>query len=66
MKYISLEFAQRNNLKKIYGIVEEDMSKVILMLERLKEKNVQYYSIDLILFDELNHTARIEVSCWSD
>lgn len=67
MKQISQEQAKKCNLKKVGKIIEEDMSKVILMIERLKEnKRIEYYSADLILFDEINHQGNIEISFWSD
>ena len=64
---ISPHYAKTNNLKKVGRVIEEDMSKVILMIERLKEnKKIKYYCVDLILFDEYNHKGNIEISFWSD
>ena len=66
MKYISQEYAKQNNLKKVGNIVQEDMSKVILMIERLKEhKKIHFYTLDLILFDEINHQGTIQISFWN-
>ncbi|MBS3092978.1 hypothetical protein J4456_00160 [Candidatus Pacearchaeota archaeon] len=65
MKLITHQDAEARGLKKIGSIIEEDMSKVILMIERLKEnKKIEYYSADLILFDEVNHVGNIEISFW--
>lgn len=65
MKLITRREADSRGLKKIGSIIEEDMSKVILIIERLKErKEIEFYSADLILFDEINHIGNIEISFW--
>ena len=65
MKLITQQEAEYLGLQKIGTIVDEDMSKVILMIERLKEnKSITYYSADLILFHEVNHIGNIAISFW--
>jgi hypothetical protein len=67
MKEITKEFAQFHNLKKLGSIIDNDISKTILKIERLKEnKMILYYTMDLIIFDSIKHQGTIEVSFWTD
>jgi hypothetical protein len=67
MKEISKKYAKDHNLKLIGKIRENDMSKIILKIERLKEnKKIKYYCMDMILFDSIKHRGDIEVSFWGD
>ncbi len=67
MKEISKIYAEKNKLMHICSIIENDMSKVILMIERFKEnKDIKYYVVELILFDQLTHKSEIKVSFWGD
>lgn len=67
MKQISKDQIRYNNLKMIGSIIDNDMSKIILTIERLKEyKRIKYYSMDLILFNQLTHQGKISVSFWTD
>jgi hypothetical protein len=67
MKQITKAYAKKENLKLIKSISGEDMSKMILLIERLKEeRSIKYYSMDLILFDQINHYGEIIVSFWGD
>lgn len=67
MKEIKKEFVKSHNLKKVGTIQDNDMSKIILKMERLKEnKNIKYYTMDLIIFDTIKHLGNIEVSFWTD
>jgi hypothetical protein len=67
MKEITKEYAKSHNLKKIGIVRDDDMSKIILKLERLKEnKNIKYYCIDLIVFDSEKHLSDIQASIWKD
>jgi hypothetical protein len=59
--------AIENNLKLVGGIAAKDMSKVILLIERLKEnKNIKYYVIESIVFNENTHDGEIKVSFWGE
>ncbi|MBS3092642.1 hypothetical protein J4466_04445 [Candidatus Pacearchaeota archaeon] len=67
MKQITKSYAQLNNLKKVGKITNNDMSKIILMMERLKEnKKINYYIVDMIVFNQETHEGKIEVSFWRD
>ena len=67
MEIISKSYAEKNNLRHIGSIVDNDMSKIILMLERLKEnKDIKYYIVEIILFNQLTHKGQIKVSFWGD
>ena len=67
MKIISKSYAEKNNLKYICSITDNDMSKIILVIERLKEnKNIKYYIVEIILFNQLTHKGQIKVSFWGD
>ena len=67
MEIISKSYAEKNNLRHIGSIVDNDMSKIILMLERLKEnKDIKYYIVEIILFNQLTHDGEIKVSFWGD
>ena len=67
MKQISKEKIKSNNLKMIGSITDNDMSKIILAMERLKEdKRIKYYLVDLILFNQITHKGKIVVSFWGD
>lgn len=67
MKQVTKLYAELNNLKKLGSITNTDMSRIILIMERLKEnKNVKYYSVDLILFNQETHAGEINISFWTD
>jgi len=67
MQEITKEYAELNNLKKLAKARNSDISKLILLVERLKEnKKIKYYSMDLIIFDSINHRGEIEISFWGD
>jgi len=67
MREITNEYALSKNMKKVWEISVNDMSKVILMIERLKEnKRIKYYTVDLILFNQYAHEGVINVSFWGD
>ena len=67
MKGISKSYAERNKLSNICSIIENDMSKVILIIERLKEnKDIKYYIVEMILFNQLTHKGQIKVSFLGD
>ena len=52
-------------LKKLGKIRNSDMSKIILMMERLQEsKKIEYYCVDFILFDPKKHIGNIQISFW--
>ena len=65
MREISKEYVKLNNLKRLGSLTSNDMSKVILMIERLKEnKRIKYYTVDLILFNQDTHNGTINASFW--
>jgi len=65
MKETTRKQAAENNLKLVGGITANDMSKVILLIERLKEnKNIKFYIIESIVFNENTHDGEIQVSFW--
>jgi len=67
MREISKEYVKLNNLKRLGSLTSNDMSKVILMIERLKEnKRIKYYTVDLILFNQYAHEGVINVSFWGE
>ena len=67
MKEISREFAVKNRLREIGRMSNNDMSQVILVMERLKEsKKIKYYCMETIVFDKINQQANIHVSFWTD
>ncbi|MBI2629290.1 hypothetical protein HYW74_04350 [Candidatus Pacearchaeota archaeon] len=67
MKQINKSYAEINNLKRIGKITDNDMSKIIIMMERLKEnKKINYYIVDMIIFNQETHEGKIEVSFWGD
>ena len=67
MQEITKEYAKLNNLKKVARVRNNDISKLILLIERLKEnRKVSYYSMDFIIFDSINHIGNIEISFWAD
>ena len=67
MREITKEYVKEHHLKKVARAENSDMSKLILLMERLKEnKQIKYYSMDLIIFDTLNQTGNIEISFWAD
>ena len=67
MKQITGTYAELNNLKKVGKITDNDMSKIILMMERLKESNkANYYIMDMIIFNQETHEGKIDVSFWGD
>ena len=67
MKQITSTYAELNNLKRIGKISDNDMSKIILMIERLKESNkANYYIMDMIIFNQETHEGKIDVSFWRD
>ena len=67
MKEITKKQAIEKNLKLINKITGKDMSKIILLIERLKEnKTIKYYAIDSIIFNENTQDGEIQVSFWGD
>ncbi len=67
MQLTTKEQVIENNLKLLGRISENDMSKVAIIMERLKEnKRIKYYIIDMIIFNQNTHTGIIEVSFWGD
>jgi ribosomal protein L7Ae-like RNA K-turn-binding protein len=67
MKQVSKEYIKSKKLKLIGSIADTDMSKIILKMERLKEdKSINYYSVDLILFNQETHMGEIRVSFWGE
>jgi hypothetical protein len=65
MRETTRKQAIENNLKLVGGITAKDISKVILLIERLKEdKNIKYYIIESIVFNENTHDGEIRVSFW--
>jgi len=67
MKEITKQQATENNLKLVGTMAGKDMSKIILIIERLKEnKKVKYYIIESIVFNENTHDGEIRVSFWSE
>ena len=67
MREITKEYAKEHNLKRLARAENSDMSKLILLMERLKEnKQIKYYSMDLIIFNTINQTGNIEISFWAD
>jgi hypothetical protein len=67
MKEITKKQAAESKLKLIGKISGEDMSKIILAMERLKEKKeIKYYVIESIIYNENNSNGEIHVSFWGD
>ena len=67
MRETTRKQAIENNLKLLGSVTAKDMSKVILLIERLKEnKNVRYYIIESIVFNENTSDGEIQVSFWSE
>ena len=67
MKEISKSYALINGLRKRLIIHNEDMSKIVLAIERLKEnKEIKYYSVDLIIFNQIKHKGDITISFYGD
>lgn len=67
MKQITKDYAKKNRLKLIRSVSGNDMSKIILAIERLKEdKTIRYYTMDMILFNQLTHKGEISVSFWGE
>ena len=65
MKEITRKQAIEKNLNLVGSLFERDMSKTILFIERLKEnKNIKYYTIESIIFNENTHDGEIKVSFW--
>jgi len=65
MKEINREQATEKNLKLIGKASEKDMSKIILLIERMKEyKNIEYYMIESIIFNENTQDGEIKISFW--
>lgn len=67
MKEITRKQAEEGNLKLIGNIAGKDMSKVILLIERLKEnKKIKYYVVELIVYNQNTQEGEIQVSFWGD
>jgi hypothetical protein len=67
MLEITKQKAIERNLKLIGRINGKDMSKIILMMERLKEnKKIKYYIIESIIYNEKTQEGNIIVSFWTD
>lgn len=65
MKEISQKQAKEQNLKLVKTISADDMSKVILTIERMKEDNqIKFYTINSIIFNQMNHKGNFNVSFW--
>lgn len=67
MKEITPRYANSKNLKLIKQVSATDFSKIILMMERLKEnQKIGYYSVDMILFNKETHKGEFNFSFWGD
>ncbi|MFA5258790.1 MAG: hypothetical protein WC979_06320 [Candidatus Pacearchaeota archaeon] len=67
MKEITRKQAESRNLKLIGNIALGDMSKAILLIERLKEnKKINYYVVELIVFNQNTNEGEIQVSFWGE
>ncbi|MGV8152412.1 MAG: hypothetical protein ACP5OG_04980 [Candidatus Nanoarchaeia archaeon] len=67
MKQITEDYALKHNLKKAGKIRNSDMSKIILLMQRLKEdKKIKYYCMDMIIFEPESNKGDIQVSFWKD
>jgi hypothetical protein len=67
MQEITKKQAVEKNYKLIANYAEKDMSKIILLIERLKEnKKIKYYIIESIIFNENTHEGEMRVSFWGD
>jgi hypothetical protein len=66
MKEITKQQALESKLKLVGRICGKDMSKIILVIERLKEKNIKYYMIESIVFNQNTQDGEICVSFWTD
>lgn len=67
MKKLPNDFKKKNNLRLIKTYSNNDMSKIILLIERLKEdERIKYYSVDLILFNQKTHKSEIKISFWGE
>jgi hypothetical protein len=67
MKEITKQYATENNLKQLGIIKDMDMSKIILKLERLKEnKDIKYYCVNFIVYEQAKDEGNIEVSLWGN
>ena len=65
MKETTRKQALENNLKLLGSVTAKDMSKVILLIERLKEnENIKYYIIESIVYNENTSDGEIQVSFW--
>jgi len=67
MKETTRKQALEKNLKLLGSVTAKDMSKIILLIERMKEnKNIKYYIIESIVFNENTHDGEIQVSFWGE
>ena len=67
MKEITRQQALEKELKLVGKLSAKDMSKIILLIERLKEnKKIKYYIIESIVFNENTHDGEISVSFWGE
>ncbi|VVB79005.1 Uncharacterised protein [uncultured archaeon] len=67
MKEINKNRANEMNLKLIGRVGNSDFSKLILLIERLKEnKNAMYYAMDLILYNQDTEKGEYHVSFWGE
>ncbi len=67
MKQIKNSEAKKGKLQLIETISSNDMSKIILAIERLKEnEKIKYYSIDMIIFNQETHKGEFKASFWGE
>lgn len=67
MKEISRRQAIKENLNFINVIVETNLSRTILMIERLKENpKIGYYTLELAIIKEETNNGHIVVSFWGE
>jgi len=67
MKEITRQQAIENQLQLFGKLSENDMSKIILLIERLKEnKNIKYYVVESIVFNENTYEGEIHISFWGE
>jgi len=65
MKEITKKQAIERKLRHIASYSEKDMSKIILLIERLKEnKDIKYYIIESIIYNENTSDGEMHISFW--
>jgi hypothetical protein len=65
MREITRQNAIESQLKLVGNVSARDMSKIILLIERMKEnKNIKYYIIESIVYNENTGNGEIHVSFW--